>query len=579
MTIKRKGTVGGRAIIAIVAGTLLLTGASVQYIRVGGPLDAQAESADGFIADVMPPSLYLVQPMLEVTRLVRKPELVNEIRPELVRLETAYRASRTRFAQPDFDADLRRSLAGGSREADHFWQEVDQTLLPALAAGDRASAESSYGRIEAIFARHRTEVHTLTLAAQAKANDLFTQSSTIVWTLMLGIALLGALALGILTIGVRFLLRNVLAPLADTAETMTAMAGGDLDAGLCDEHRADEIGEMTASIEVFRAAAREQREAAIKQEQVVAAMDTALARLSEGDLLYRIDAAFAEEYETLRTAYNGAALRLDEALGRVARSATDVTGGAGEIRIASDNLAQRNQAQAASIEESSAAMRQVTGLVNATASRTRDVQAVIDDATREATAGGSLVAEAMDAMTAIERSSSEIGQIVDLIDSIAFQTNLLALNAGVEAARAGDAGKGFAVVATEVRALAQRSANAASDIRRLIASSAREVSGGVVLVGKTGTALTAMVSRVSGIAGLVAEIADAAQDQAGSLEQVNTAVIDMDRMTQQNAAMVEESTAAARSLAQEASELSRLVAQFRTSAHSGAAPIEVRRAA
>jgi methyl-accepting chemotaxis protein len=176
----------------------------------------------------------------------------------------------------------------------------------------------------------------------------------------------------------------------------------------------------------------------------------------------------------------------------------------------------------------------------------------------------------MAAMSAIERSSQEIDRIIGLIDSIAFQTNLLALNAGVEAARAGDAGKGFAVVATEVRALAQRSADAASEIRTLIATSSREVAGGVSLVSRTGEAITAMVGRVGTLATLVGEITEATQAQSLSLDQVSTAVSGMDGMTQRNAAMVEETAAAARSLADEAGELAAAVARFRTSARPAA---------
>ena len=259
-------------------------------------------------------------------------------------------------------------------------------------------------------------------------------------------------------------------------------------------------------------------------------------------------------------------------ISRVAGTVDNVNMGAGEIRSASGDLAERNQLQAASVEESSAAMKHVVTQVSATANRTREVEAEISLATQDASAGGALVGEAVSAMSAIERSSQEIGQIVDLIDSIAFQTNLLALNAGVEAARAGDAGRGFAVVANEVRALAQRSADAASDIRKLIATSSREVSGGVSLVSRTGEALTTMVGRVGALADLVSEIAFSAQAQAASLDQVSASVSGMDTMTQRNAAMVEETAAAARSLAEEAGELATAVAQFRTSGKGKSVP-------
>ena len=303
---------------------------------------------------------------------------------------------------------------------------------------------------------------------------------------------------------------------------------------------------------------------------MVATMDTALGELAKGNLVHRIEPAFPAEYEGLRGAYNAAATQLDRVIARVGGSAANVNNGAAEIRSASADLATRNQSQAASVEESSAAMRHVASLVSGTATRTREVEAEIGLATQDAEAGGALVGEAMAAMGTIERSSQEIDRIVSLIDGIAFQTNLLALNAGVEAARAGEAGRGFAVVATEVRALAQRSADAASEIRTLIATSSREVAGGVSLVSSTGEAIAAMVGRVGKLATLVSEIAQATQGQSASLEQVSASVSGMDSMTQRNAALVEETAAAARSLAEEAGSLAGAVATFRTSASTSA---------
>ena len=230
-----------------------------------------------------------------------------------------------------------------------------------------------------------------------------------------------------------------------------------------------------------------------------------------------------------------------------------------EIRAASDDLANRTQHQAASLEKTAASINEVTAKVQNTAQTTAEARktiAQVFDASRQ---GSDVVARAVESMSQIAGSSREISHITAVIDSIALQTNLLALNAGVEAARAGDAGRGFAVVASEVRALAQRSAEAANDIKELIAGSALQVSRGVELVGETGKALTIISERIDGIRAAIEDIAKSADLQAASLGQINTAINDVDRMTQQNAAMSEQCTAAAASLAQQAADLNHTV--------------------
>jgi len=332
---------------------------------------------------------------------------------------------------------------------------------------------------------------------------------------------------------------------------------------------------MVQAIEVFRAASKAQASAEAKQRAVVTELAGALNELATGNMEHRITTPLAPEYEELRTTYNTTVEGLGETLARVAASANSVHTGASEIRAASDDLALRTEQQAASLEETAAAMNQVTGVVKDTADSAAEVNRSIDEAHREATEGGAVVQRAVAAMGAIEKSAQEITQIINVIDGIAFQTNLLALNAGVEAARAGDAGKGFAVVANEVRALAQRSADAAKDIKALITTSAEQVGDGVTLVGETGTLLANIVARVGEISSLITNIAQSAETQAVSLQQVNSAVGEMDKMTQQNAAMVEESTAAARSLATEADELTNLVARFSTGGAGSSAPAPV----
>jgi methyl-accepting chemotaxis protein len=298
--------------------------------------------------------------------------------------------------------------------------------------------------------------------------------------------------------------------------------------------------------------------------EVVEQMADALALMASGDFttpLTGLPASFARiehDFERMREGINSA-------LGHVSIASEAINTGANEIRAASDDLAQRTEKQAASLAETTAAIQDLTGGVKSAADGAHRVTQSVQETQSEAERGAQVVAGAVEAMTAIQQSSSEIAKIIAVIDGIAFQTNLLALNAGVEAARAGDAGKGFAVVANEVRALAQRSADAANEIKTLISSSAKQVDEGVQLVGRTGEAFTTIVGRVTEIASLAQNISGLARTQTDNLEQVNSAVREMDMMTQHNAAMVEQSNAASCSLATQAGELASTVGGFKLS--------------
>ena len=340
------------------------------------------------------------------------------------------------------------------------------------------------------------------------------------------------------------------------------------------QHQA-EIREQAERIEAEAAAERSRT--AAEQNAVISAVAARLEAMAQGDLALRISEPFPPAYEALRRSFNEAAADLDQLLGRVTAAARQIATGSSEIRSASDDLARRTEAQASAIAANSEATTSLATGIRATAARAEAVNRTTAEAQADAATGGAVVERAITAMTAIEQSSSEIAQIVSIIDGIAFQTNLLALNAGVEAARAGEAGKGFAVVATEVRALAQRSADAAQDIKNLIEASSAQVGTGVELVGETGAVLRTIVERITGIGGAISGIASESAQQVEALGSVNASFSRIDQVTQQNAAMVEESNAAAHSLLREAETLQDLVARFRLSS-AGDAPA-LRRAA
>jgi methyl-accepting chemotaxis protein len=298
-------------------------------------------------------------------------------------------------------------------------------------------------------------------------------------------------------------------------------------------------------------------------EDAMQIMANSLERLAAGDLTSRVTDELSADYQKLKHDFNAAVDKLREAFNALAESTTNIKTGAEEIAAASEDLSRRTEKQAASLEQTAAALEQLTASVKQTAAGAGEAAKLVVTMKGDAQESGDVVKQAVSAMGGIEASSQQISKIIGVIDEIAFQTNLLALNAGVEAARAGDAGRGFAVVAQEVRALAQRSAEAAKEIKTLIATSTTEVGLGVNLVRQTGQSLQRIIDRVANVDRLVAEIAASAKEQAGSLNEVNIAVSQMDQLTQQNAAMVEQATAATHSLRGETDELALLVARFR----------------
>jgi methyl-accepting chemotaxis protein len=379
----------------------------------------------------------------------------------------------------------------------------------------------------------------------------------------------------------------VTAPVTRLQIVMGRLSGGALQAKVDGAERKDEIGGMARAVQLFKDAGiekarleaeaeaeraeadverrrheAERNEAAAQVVFVVDSLAAGLERLSGGDLLFRLGTAFNREYEALRADFNVATDKLQETMRAIAANTAGVQAGTDDMSRAVDDLSRRTEQQAASLQETAAALDQITATVRKTAENANEARMTVSAAKEDAEQSGGVLRETVAAMNEIEISSKQIGNIIGVIDEIAFQTNLLALNAGVEAARAGDAGRGFAVVATEVRALAQRSTTAAKEIKALISTSGHGVDAGVRLVNKTGAALERIVAHVARLNNLVNDIAAATQEQATGLGHVNSAVNQIDQVTRQNAAMVGQSTKASYDLAAKAAELASLVGRF-----------------
>ncbi|MBU4529611.1 MAG: HAMP domain-containing protein [Hoeflea sp.] len=568
-------------------------------LKINGVVYHDIAQGKDLVADIVPSSLYAVEAYMLANEIVVHPTIADKNIGKIGELIKTYQERKAYWVDSDLKPELRSKLEDEVlAQGDAFWTVMNEKFLPVATTGDTVAATVALGELYEVFHIQETAANELAASAVAfrdGAEELARYEDSLFSKLSLAASILSmSLFLG----GLFMFRQRAIVPLTAMKDYMGVLSAGDYSRDVPYADRTDEIGEMAQSVAYFRQgemdrkAARTQSEAEqaeIKRLETVAAerqaaedaervrvidaLTTGLEQLSSGNLAYRIDAAFAPAYEKLKTEFNAAVGSLRETIEEISSTTNSVRLASSEIGSSADDLSKRTEQQAASLEETAAALDEITSTVKSSSQRAEEASTMVGAAKAGAEKSGVVVKSAISAMEKIEQSSRQIGQIISVIDDIAFQTNLLALNAGVEAARAGEAGRGFAVVAQEVRELAGRSANAAKEIKTLIETSSTQVSAGVSLVNDTGTALGEIENQVGKINDLIQSIVTGAREQATALAEINSAVNQMDQVTQQNAAMVEETNAATQGLSGEAVKLESLVRRFNTAGGSGHAPV------
>ncbi|MBO9478217.1 HAMP domain-containing protein [Shimia sp. R11_0] len=439
-----------------------------------------------------------------------------------------------------------------------------------ILAMEEASARLSVGDVE--FIKFPVNHSDGTVVGEMVIGFDLTRVATAVNQLYLQSLIVGVAMVLVMAFIVYIIAASVTRPLGGIIERIDALREGDTASEVPSDTRKDQLGRLARAVTEFvqtikanKALEEQSQETARAQSEVVGELADGLNQLAQGQLSHRITTAFGDDYEMLRADFNKTAEALDDVIGRVLGTISQIEDETGSMAEGTQNLAKRTENQAATLEETAAAISQITDSVQSASDQTKSVENTVDATKSEALRGGEIVKSAVDAMQDIKDSAGKISEINRVIEDISFQTNLLALNAGVEAARAGDSGRGFAVVASEVRSLALRSATSAHEIKELIDTSADQVEVGVDLVDQAGKAIEEIITKIQDVSTLAVQIAESSRDQATAITEINSGVMDLDRVTQQNAALVDRSSAQGRALQEAASELAELVAGFRPS--------------
>jgi len=572
MTIRRMIAAG----TAILAGLLLLGGlaafSSINTVRIGGPVHSGLEQSNTLLADVMPPPMFLVEAYMVATEITseqgRNPGTLRELSKLRKDYDDRIAFWTASFLDPALKGAIRQRA---DRSAKAFWREVDTGLLPAARRQDAAALTASHDRLHDLYMAHRADIRALVeqlnahmVMEKAKADDSLWKGYLVL--VVAAIAILGAVGYA-----AWHLMTRVVRPMGELVGVTTALAGG---AHRTVPHgdRVDELGELSRAIDTFRLAAesRAHADAKAKEEQLVVtrALDASLSALKDGDLTKDITDRFPPAFAQLREDFNEAIAGIRNLMHQVTASSATILTGAEEISTATNTLARRTEGNAASLEETNAALSGVDMRVRATAAATRTTLEQAAEARTRVEEGRSRAGGAVSAMQEVSETTKGIDSVIEGLDKIAFQTRVLAMNAAVEAGRAGEAGRGFAVVADLVSALAMRAEEEARLAREQLTVTQSGIFTAVEAVKEVDVSLQTISTTVDAFHRLLVGISSDNEAQSSALGEISSAVAAMDLATQENAAMVEETSAAASSLAQEVEKLAAQAGRFRMEADS-----------
>ncbi|WP_448663815.1 methyl-accepting chemotaxis protein [Sphingomonas sp. CJ20] len=565
--------------ILIVGG--LFAASRLDRIRMGGEVQVAQQMNADLIADILPPPEYVIEPYLEATLLARAPETVAERAPRIATLRRLYDERRAFWQTAKVKPELKTQLLDHSQPAaERFWKELQGPFLDAARVQDRAALDASYAKLTTEYAAHRAEIDklvTMTLdeqkAVAAAGNREFY------------LAICAVLVLGLI-VGVQALhfyitmYRRVLEPVS-TLSMLTARLAKGADADIPYQDRSDEVGSIAIGLEHYRAAAAKRAETdshnIAEQRRMTDLLGDGLLALREGDLSHTIDDPFPVEYEVLRNNINAAIAALRDKVQLVRDSAGSIGITSREIAQGSEDLARRTEGSAATLAQATNALAEIDERLTDSMKAADTTVTRASEAIGSVQDGRSTTSRAVQAMTRASGSARNIDGVIEGLDKIAFQTRVLAMNAAVEAGRAGESGRGFAVVADLVSALAMRAEEQAKHAREMLTETQADILQAATAVEETESALDAIAGDVETVHDLIAAIDRDNHAQSKAVSEVSAAMRGMDTVTQQNAAMVEETSAALRNLSSEVSALAARAGAFRfeRGGGGGRAPTEV----